>query len=77
MYTIREVRPASASLGLFMMPCLTLGPEVTWTLEICQWEYEGGRSEDSRYEVLTGEYTRLLQALAFGGGSLVFMEGQR
>ena len=70
MYIIREVRPASASLGLFMMPqykdcmwwllgrmpCLTLGLEVTGTLELCQWEYEGRRSEDSRYEFLTGEY---------------------
>ena len=59
------------------MPCLTLGPQVTWTLEICQWEYEARRSEGSRYEGWTGEYSRLLQALAFGGGSLVFMEGQR
>ena len=59
------------------MPCLTLGSEVTWTLETCQWEYGCRRSEDSRYVVLTGEYGRLLQALAFGGGSLVFMEGER
>ena len=57
------------------MPCLTLGPQVTWTLKISQSEYEGRGTEDSRYEGLTGEYSRLLQALAFGGGSLVFMEG--
>ena len=60
------------------MPCLTLGlAQVTWTLETCEWEYEARGSEGSRYEGLTGEYSRLLQALAFGGGSLVFMEGQR
>ena len=59
------------------MACLTLGPEVTWTLGMCLWEIEGRRLEDSRYEGLTDEYGRLLQALAFGGGSLVFMEGQR
>ena len=57
------------------MPLFTL-LKVIWRFGMYFGECEDGGRDRFEDEILTNVYQRMLQALACGGGSLVFMEGQ-